>query len=37
MEDLKKLTKDFTSLKREKEDLIREEKDLKNAIDRLEQ
>jgi hypothetical protein len=35
MEDLKKLTKDYNSIKREKEDLVRDDKDLKSLIDRL--
>lgn len=35
MEDLKKLAKDYGNLKREKEELLRESKELKDIIDRL--
>lgn len=36
MEDLKKLTRDYSSLKREKEELLRESRELKDIIDHLE-
>lgn len=35
MEDLKKLTKDYANLKKEKEQLLRESRELKDIIDRL--
>lgn len=37
MEDIKKLTKDYNAYKKEKEELAKENKELNNIIDRLEQ
>ncbi len=37
MEDIKKLTKDYNLLKKDKEELGREVRELKGTIDRLEQ
>jgi len=35
MEDLKKLTRDFNDIKRDREDVMRQNKELKYILDRL--